>query len=123
MFVNPAANREGWFVFDARFVDGTSSDLLTDISPVSSVRPDLTSTTFKNFRWRKFCVNLLRTKYQVARTGLGVYLLLERDRVHHDVHRLKILEICFLSPNEPQKTVLYEWKNKALKYQDAFITE
>jgi hypothetical protein len=123
MFVNPAANRDGWFVFDARFVDGSSCDLLTDISPVSSVRPDLTSATFKNFRWRKFCVNLLRTKYQVARTGLGVYLLLERDRVHHDVHRLKSLELCFLSPNEPQKTVLYEWHNKALKYQDAFITE
>jgi hypothetical protein len=123
MFVNPAENRDGWFVFDARFVDGSSSDLLTGASPVSSVKPNLTSAMFKNFRWRKFCVNLLSPKYQVARTGLGVYLLLERDRVHHDVHRLKSLEICFLSPNEPQKTVLYEWQNKALKYQDAFIRE
>jgi hypothetical protein len=123
MFVNPDQNRDGWFVFDARFVDGSSSDLLTGASPVTSEKPDLTSATFKNFRWRKFCVNLLRPKYQVARTGLGVYLLLKRDRVHHDVHRLKSLEICFLSPNEPQKTVLYEWRNTALNYQDAFIKE
>jgi hypothetical protein len=123
MFVNPSANRDGWFVFDARFVDGTSSDLLTGVSPTSFERPELVSATFKNFRWRKFCVNLLKDRFQVVRTGLGVYLLLERDRVHHDVHRLKSLEICFLSSDEPQRTVLYGWQNEALKYQDAFIRE
>lgn len=123
MFVNPAANQDGWIVFDARFVDGSSCDLLTGSSPVSSESPELVSATFKNFRWRKLCINLLKDRFKVARTGLGVFLLLERDREHHDVHRLKSLEICFISPNDPQRTVLYEWRNGALKFQDAIITE
>jgi hypothetical protein len=123
MFVNPAANRDGWIVFDARFVDGTSCDLLTGLSPVTSDRPELVSATFKNFRWRKLCINLLKERFKVVRTGLGVYLLLERDRIHHDVDRLKSLEICFVSPNDPSRTVLFEWRNTARKFQEAIITE
>jgi hypothetical protein len=123
MFVNPAANRDGWIVFDARFVDGSSCDLLTGVSPVSSDRPELVSATFKNFRWRKLCINLLKERFKVVRTGLGVYLLLERDRIHHDVDRLKSLEISFVSPSEPRKTLLFDWRNTALKYHDAIIRE
>jgi hypothetical protein len=123
MFVNPAANRDGWIVFDAKFVDGTSCDLLTGLSPVTADRPELVSATFKNFRWRKLCINLLKERFKVVRTGLGVYLLLERDRIHHDVDRLKSLEICFISPDDPPRTVLFEWRNSARKFQDAIITE
>lgn len=123
MFVNPAANRDGWIVFDARFVDGTSWDLLTGSSPVTSERPELVSATFKNFRWRKLCINLLKDRFKVVRTGLGLFLILERDRVHHDVNDLKSLEICFISPDDPKRTVLYEWHNAALKFRSAIITE
>ena len=147
MFVDLAAGKNGWFVFHAQFVDGTSEDLLTGLSPVSYDKPDLVSATFDNFRWRKLLMNLRKPKYELVRTYLGEYLLLQRDKVHGDVHQLLGLELSFLSPAEVaaektadsaeiaalgkrfptviplEKEVLYEWQNEARKYHDVFIRE
>ena len=147
MFVDLAAGKNGWFVFHAQFVDGKSEDLLTGVSPVTYDKPPLVSATFDNFRWRKLLMNLRKPKYELVRTYLGEYLLLQRDKVHGDVHQLLGLELSFSSPAEVaaektadsaeiaalgkrfptviplEKEVLYEWQNEARKYHDDFIRE
>jgi hypothetical protein len=135
---------DGWFVFHGQFADGTSEDLLTGASPVSYERPPLASATFPNFRWRKLCTNIRLAKFKPVATYLGEYLLLERDRSHHDVHKLAGLQISYVKPasdadrdskqlvvfGQPIATsipvtqqVLFKWQNEARKYHDVFIRE
>ncbi|MDZ4658855.1 MAG: HTTM domain-containing protein [Bythopirellula sp.] len=144
MFTDLNPHDEGWFVFHAQFVDGTSVDLLTGATPVSYKQPELVSATFPNMRWRKLCTNMRGKNVQLIATYLGEYLLVERDRRHHDVHKLSGLEINFLKPDKAptinsntievlgetfattiplSKEVLYEWRNEARKYQDIFIRD
>lgn len=145
LFVDLKDVDDGWFVFHAQFADGSSTDLLTGGSPVSYAKPPLASATFPNFRWRKLCTNIRLAKFKPVATYLGEYLLLVRDRTHHDVHKLAGLQISYVRPvsssgkpdqetlmvfgksfelPEPlEQVVLFEWQNEARKYQSAIITE
>ena len=144
MFTDLSESDDGWFVFHAQFADGTSEDLLTGSSPISYEQPELVSATFPNMRWRKLCTNMREQNVQLIATYLGEYLLLERDRRHHDVHQLIGLEINFMKQESPSgvennkieafgesyapsiplaKEVLFEWRNEARKYHDVFIRE
>jgi hypothetical protein len=145
LFVDLKEVDDGWFVFHAQFADGSSTDLLTGTSPVKYDKPPLASATFPNFRWRKLCTNIRLEKFKPVATYLGEYLLLERDRTHHDVHKLLGLQISYVKPanvaadnasseivvlGESFRTsapltqqVLFEWQNAARKYRDAIIHE
>jgi hypothetical protein len=143
MFTNIHEAVDGWFVFHAQFADGHSEDLLSGASPVSYEKPSLASAMFPNMRWRKLCTNLKSPGAKTVREFLGDYLLLDRDRRHHDVHKLIGLEIVcvepakaaigenvievlgatFATPQPLDKEVLFEWHNEARKYHDVFIRE
>ena len=83
MFAPEPLQVDGWYVVPARLEDGSRVDLWAGGAVRYDKPPDV-ARTYPNARWRKYLVNLWRTRNRWARPYLATYLC-ERWNAEHDV--------------------------------------
>lgn len=82
MFVNPLRG-DGWFVLPGKLVDGTEVDVWTNsFKPVSYEKPARVNLLFKNYRWRKYYMNIRKKKFRKTRRYLGRWLCRRWNNTH-----------------------------------------
>jgi hypothetical protein len=89
----------GWYVAQADLEDGSQVDLMKGGQPFSWKRPDIIATTYPDFRWRKYLVNLGQARFERYRQGLAAYLRWRWDGAHDAVSRIKRLTVYFVWQN------------------------
>lgn len=82
MFVNPLRG-DGWFVLPGKLVDGTEVDVWANaIKNVSYNKPERVNQLFKNYRWRKYYMNIRKKKFRKTRKYLGRWLCNRWNNTH-----------------------------------------
>jgi predicted DCC family thiol-disulfide oxidoreductase YuxK len=96
MFAPYPLKEDGWYVIPGKLKNGTEVDLFREGKPVSWAKPQLVSATFKNFRWRKYMMNLWRPYYKNQRVYYAQYLCRDWNARHQGTSQLAELEIYFM---------------------------
>lgn len=114
MFAPSPLKHDGWYVIPGKLKNGRQVDLFRDGKEITWTKPTLVSATYKNFRWQKYMMNLLRTDYQKYRLYYAQYLCRDWNARHTSDLKLEELQMFFLLeftlPNNeystPEKTLL-----------------
>jgi len=113
MFAAKPPKHEGWFVFEGKLKNGTKLDLRTQ-KPIIWERPEKIYKTFKNYRWRKFMMNIRKKKFKRYRKLYAKYACREWNEKHTSSEKLEKLTMYFmqqktlpdLKRSEPKKLTL-----------------
>ncbi len=86
----------GWYVAAADLADGSHVDLMNAGRAVSWSRPDVIASTYPDFRWRKFLINVGLSRFEGYGPGLSAYLRRRWDGAHPAAQRVGRLKVCFV---------------------------
>lgn len=117
MFAPFPLKDDGWYVIPGVLRNGTQIDVYAGGAPVSWEKPKLISATYRNFRWRKYMMNLWLRTYNEHRILYGRYLCREWNKSHGPAEQLMTFEIFFMlketQPDYREPTVRKEslWRH------------
>lgn len=86
----------GWYMFIGNTSNQGDIDLLTNEAP-NFERPFSSSDTYKNFRWKKYLINLWHKNYSNYRKYLAQYLCKNWNSKHED--KISHIEIYYMLEN------------------------
>jgi predicted DCC family thiol-disulfide oxidoreductase YuxK len=96
MFAPYPHKGDGWYVIPARLKDGQIIDLFRGGRPVTWEKPSRVAATYKNYRWRKYMMNLWLKDYERHRPYYAQYLCRDWNSRHRGAQRLEELEIVYM---------------------------
>lgn len=97
MFAPSPLKHDGWYVIPGKLKNGQQVDLFRDGEEITWAKPTLVSATYKNFRWQKYIMNLLRPDYQKYRLYYAQYLCRDWNSRHTTDHKLDELQMFSFS--------------------------
>lgn len=115
MFSPAPLTDDGWYVIEGTRRDGTTVDVLHDVSPVDWSKPAWIATTYKNERWRKYMMNLWSIDNQRYRLPFAQYLTRLSRLKNRGLQELVSFDIYFMrevtnpdgSENPPEKVLVW----------------
>lgn len=108
----------GWYMFVGFNKDGQEINILEKSKPVYE-RPFSTSNTYKNFRWKKYLINLWGKNYSEHRKNLASYLCNSWNTTHQD--KIFTLNIYYMLENVlPPENIQHKTKpSKVLTWSES----
>jgi Vitamin K-dependent gamma-carboxylase len=86
----------GWYVAQADLPDGSQVDLMKAGQPFSLQRPDVIASTFPDFRWRKYLINIGLPRFERYRQSLSAFLKRRWNRTHAESQRIERVAVYFI---------------------------
>lgn len=89
---------DGFYVIHGKRADGSEVDLQRPDQRLTWERPEYVSSSYPNFRWRKYFRNIRRRgrSYELQRSALLTYHCNRYNRTHSGAERLETLDLVFM---------------------------
>jgi len=117
MFAPFPIKEDGWYVIPGELKDGTVVDVFRNGGDVRWEKPERVANAYKNFRWRKYMMNLWNKNYASHRLFYSRYLCRDWNSRHPQTKQLAKFQLIFMlertlpdyQVSPPQKTVLFSY--------------
>lgn len=118
MFAPFPMTDDGWYVIRSTLRNGKEVDLFKDGMPVSYEKPESVKDTYKDFRWRKYMVNLWSASFNQYRKYFARYLCRTWNESHPSDENVVNFEIIYMKEDTPppgqplpkaEKVPIFNW--------------
>jgi len=86
---------DGWYVIPGKLRNGALVDLFRHGEAVRTEKPDSVTNTYKNYRWRKYMMNLYYPRHEKHRANYARYLCRDWNKRHKEGETLEELAIIY----------------------------
>jgi hypothetical protein len=95
MFAPYPFTDDGWYVIPGKLKNGAVVDLFKGGAPVDTGKPLSVTDTYKNYRWRKYMMNLYYPRHEKQRANYARYLCRDWNARHNGSEKLQELIILY----------------------------
>ncbi len=96
MFAPYPQKGDGWYVIPGKQKNGRVVDIFRGGQPVTWEKPASVAATYKNYRWRKYMMNLWLKSHERQRPYYAQYLCRDWNSRHNGEQRLEELAIYYM---------------------------
>ena len=96
LFAPYPLREDGWYVIPGKLRNGQEIDVNRDGAQVNWEKPEHVASTYDNIRWRKYMMNIWKSKFHQQRLYYGKYLCREWNRNIQDGQQLETFDIYFV---------------------------
>ncbi len=96
MFSPGPPHEDGWYVIPGTLADGRIIDVFKNGAPVNFAKPARVSSSYPDYRWQKYLMNMANSNYSAYRLYFGKYICRQWNERHSGLTTLENFEIFYV---------------------------